>query len=302
MGFKERIIDRVIKDPYVLVFWLCKYSGLSSLSDYINIKTSWRNNKGYHIDLNNPKTFSEKLEWMKLYDRNPIYSQWADKMAGKELAAKTIGAKYIIKTLNVWDSADEINISNLPQKFVMKCTHDSGSVMICTDKSKFDVEKAKKHFRYYLARDYYKLSMETHYKNVPHRIIVEEFIETGAEELIDYKFYCFNGFVDCVMVCTERSTGHPKFYFFDRDWNLLRLNPRGVNAPADFTLPKPEGIDEMFDLAARLSKGLRYVRVDLYCNDGRIYFGEMTFFPSGGYDPNRLKSTEERWGNLLKLD
>lgn len=302
MGFKERIINRIIKDPYVLVFWLCKYSGLSSLSDYINIKTSWRNNKGYHIDLKHPKTFSEKLEWMKLYDHNPIYTEWADKVKGKELAARTIGKEYIIKTLKVWDSADQIDITDLPEKFVMKCTHDSGSVMICTDKSKFNVAKAKEWFQHFLSRDYYKLSMEWSYKNVPHRIIVEEFIETGGEELIDYKFYCFNGYVDCVMVCTERSSGHPKFYFFDREWKLLRLNQRGINAPADFTLPKPEGIDEMFGMAAKLSEGLRYVRVDLYCNDGRIFFGEMTFFPSGGFDPNRLKTSEVRWGNLIKLD
>ncbi len=301
MSFKQRIIDRIIKDPYVLIFWLCKYSGISSISDWVKIKTSWRINKGYHIDLKNPRTFSEKLEWMKLFDRNPEYTTWVDKYLCKEKVKEIIGEEIIIKTLKVWNKSSDICVDNLPDKFVLKCTHDSGSVYICKDRAKINLAEIRKKFAYFLRRNYYSLSMEWPYKNVPHRIIAEEFIESNDQELIDYKFYCFNGYVDCVMVCTERSTGYPKFYFFDREWNLLRLNPRGVNAPADFTLPKPEGMDRMFEIASRLSKGLRYVRVDLYNNNGKIYFGEMTFFPSGGYDPNRLASTEERWGSLIEI-
>lgn len=300
-NFNKRIIDRIKQNPYVIIFWAMKYSGISKISDYVFIKTSWRLYMGYNLNLKNPKTFSEKLSWMKLYDRNPLYTKLVDKFAVKEFVTSKIGSEYVIPTLGVWDRAEDIDFENLPGRFVLKCTHDSGSVMLCKDKSSLNINEVREKYHNALLRDYYHLSIEWPYKNVPHRVIAEQFIDTPDEQLVDYKFYCFNGYVDCVMVCIERNTGNPKFYFFDKDWNLLRLNYRGLEVPKDFTIPKPENMDRMFEIACELSKGLPYVRVDLYNVQGSILFGELTFYPSGGYDSRRLDSTELRWGNLINL-
>lgn len=184
----------------------------------------------------------------------------------------------------------------------MKGTHDSGRVIVCVDKESLDVGKARNEMQLSLNRDFYAITREWPYKNVPHRIIAEKFIQQSDGGLTDYKFFCFNGHVDCVMVCLDRHIGDTKFFFFDKDWNFMRLNKRGAAAPENFTLPRPNGIDKMFEIASELSKGQPFLRVDLYNVDGKIYFGELTFYPDGGVDPNILRSTDERWGELLDLN
>lgn len=401
---------------------------------------------GKKLNLVNPKGFNEKLQWLKLYDHKSEYTALIDKYEAKKTVARYIGEEYIIPTLGVWNSFDEIDFDSLPNQFVLKCTHDSGGLVICHDKNKLDIKAARKKIETSLKKNYYYSGREWPYKNVPHRIIAEQymaddlrdyklfcfdgvprmtlvcserFTKDGLKEdfydeawnhlnvqrpahgnailpiqrpkqyelmkklaaklsekmpfaridfyeinekvyfgeitfypasgfegfkpeewdlklgewiklpteggyrlnsddcsiiisnssynnketkaLVDYKFFCFDGVAESVMVCTERETGHPKFYFFDKEWNLKKYNIRGKEAPEGFTLPKPDCIDEMFAIAEKLSKGIPYVRVDLYCIDGLVYFGEMTFYPDSGFDANLLKESDAHWGEMLIL-
>lgn len=255
---------------------------------------------GKHLDLDNPKTMNEKLQWLKLYNRKPEYTQMVDKVLVKDYVAKLIGEKYVVPTLGVWNHFDEIDFDQLPDKFVLKTNHSGGSlgVVICKDKKTFDKKTAKKKLEKSLKQDISKIHVEWPYRNVKRKIFAEMYL---GDDLTDYKFYCFNGEADVVMNCIERETGSPKFYFFDKEWKLRRLNKRGKEAPEGFTLPKPEGMDEMFRIAAKLSDGLPFARVDLYNVDGNIYFGEITFFPDSGFDPNRLPESDLYFGEKIKL-
>lgn len=254
------------------------------------------------LNLDNPSTFNEKLQWLKLHDRKPIYSSMVDKYEAKNYVSNIIGEEYIIPTLGVWENVDDIDFSLLPEQFVLKCTHNSGvGLCICKDKNKLDVKKAKKGLNKGLKQNYYLSGREWPYKNVKPRIIAEKYLEDKTGSLIDYKFFCFDGYVDNVMVCLERESGNPKFYFFDQEWNLLRINIRGKEAPEGFTIPKPKCMDKMFDIASKLSKGLKFNRVDLYECDEKIYFGELTFFPDSGFDKNLLQETDKYLGSLIKL-
>lgn len=276
------------------------YKILNSLiSDSLYTRLKFRKNLHRWPDLKNPRTFNEKLCWLKLHRREPEMSVMVDKAQAKDYVRDILGEEYIIPTFGLWERAEDIDFGLLPDRFVMKGTHDSGRVIVCTDKNQLDFDRARQEMQQSLDRDFYAITREWPYKNVPHRIIAEQFIRQSDGGLTDYKFFCFNGHVDCVMVCIDRHLGKPKFYFFDRNWNFLRLNKRGVAAPEGFTLPRPEGMERMFEIASILSKGQPFVRVDLYNVDGKIYFGELTFYPDGGVDPNILPSTDQRWGDLL---
>ena len=255
---------------------------------------------GKPLHLDDPKTMNEKLQWLKLYNRKPEYTQMVDKVLAKDYVANLIGQKYIVPTLGVWDHFDEIDFDKLPKQFVLKTNHSGGStgVVICKDKTTFDKVSAKKKLERSLKRDISRSLIEWPYRNVKRKILAEEYL---GDDLIDYKFYCFDGEVDVVMNCIERQTGNPKFYFFDKEWNLRRLNKRGKEAPEGFTLPKPEGMDEMFVIAARLSEGLPFARVDLYNINGIIYFSEITFFPDSGFDSNRLPESDLYFGEKIVL-
>ena len=272
------------------------------IPDSLFVRLKFRKAMGRWPDLKNPRTFNEKLNWLKLHDHNPLYTRMVDKYEAKKYVAGIIGEEYIIPTYGVWDKSEDIDFDSLPDKFVMKATHDSGRVIICHDKSSLDREWSRVEMKKSLQRDFYAVTREWPYKNVPHRIIAEKFMQQSDGNLTDYKFFCFDGTVDCVMVCVERQSGNPKFYFFDRHWNFVRLNRRGMEVPEGFTLPKPQNIDKMFVMASDLSKGHPFLRVDLYNIDGAIYFSELTFFPDGGVDSNLLPETDAGWGGLLKLN
>jgi hypothetical protein len=242
------------------------------------------------------------LQWLKLYDRNPLYTTLVDKYKVKQWVADKIGEKYIIPTLAVYNSPEEVNLDALPDRFVLKCNHDSGSVVICRDKSIFDWDVAKRRLDSAIKKNFYWEAREWPYKNVKPRIFAEQYIQDNDHGgLNDYKFFCFNGNVDCVMVCIDRHKSDTKFYFFDNNWELKRLNIRGKNAPPGFTLPRPKKIEEMFRLSSILSKGIPFVRVDFYDIDGDIRFGEMTFFPEGGFDSNILPEADSHFGRLLAI-
>lgn len=433
------------------------------------LKLAYKSRMGKKLNLQNPQTFNEKLQWLKQYDRRPEYTMMVDKYKVRDYIADKLGEEYLIPLLGVWDDPDEIDFDALPNQFVLKCNHNSGLGMcICKDKSKLDVQKVKEELRKGLKQDYYLTGREWPYKDVPRKIICEkymidhsdhempdneenksgkndglndykfmcfngkvmcsfvcsdrfgdeglkvtffdkdwnvlpferhypksqkpipkpinyekmiafseklsqgipfvrtdfyeidrklyfgeitffpgsgfeEFTPESADEglgnwiklpesiggggylldsndsclwlheqhskpieesgeLTDYKFFCFNGNVDCVMVCIDRQKGDPKYYFFDKDWHLLRYNIRGKNAPENFTLPKPDSMDDMFQIAGILSRDKPFTRIDLYNCSGQIYFGEITFFPDSGFDKNLLQETDAYWGKMIQLD
>ncbi|SDN15964.1 TupA-like ATPgrasp [Acetanaerobacterium elongatum] len=289
--------------PKQLFLWLMpRY--FRWMPDRLYLKLVFRVDMGKPLHLNPPVTFNEKLQWLKLYNRNPEYTKMVDKYEVRKIVEEKIGAQYLIPLLGVWNSADEIDFDSLPSQFVLKCTHDSGSVIVCKDKASLDIPAIREKLKKSLRRKYYYFGREWPYKNVPHKVVAEQFIldGKGLATLTDYKFYCFNGVVDSVMLCLDRDTGDTKFYFFDENWNLRRYNLRGKAAPEGFTLPKPKGMDRMFEIARILSKGIPYVRVDLYNCDGDIFFGELTLFPQSGFDPNYLLETDKYFGQLIKLE
>ena len=254
----------------------------------------------YCLNLKNPRSFNEKLQWIKLYDRNPQYSIMVDKYRVKEYVSKRIGGGYIIPVIESWDNVEDIEWDKLPEKFVIKCSHDCGGMVICKDKAKLDKNKAisklKKSFEY----NYYYDGREWPYKDVKPRVFAEEYKEDENGELRDYKFFCFDGEVKAMFVATGRNSGEEvKFDFFDADFNHLPFVQGHPNAK---TCPhKPKGFDKMKELAAELSKGIPEVRVDFYDVNGHIYFGEFTFFHFGGmvkFDPIEWDYT---FGSWIKL-
>lgn len=293
--FKIVLEDKINKVKDIYKKWF--------VSDVSFIKIRYKKVFNREIDLRNPVTFNEKLQWLKLNDRNPLYTQLVDKYEVRNYIAENIGEEYLIPLLGVWDNFEDIDFSKLPNEFVLKCTHDSGGLIICNGKNKLDIEEARKKINRSLKENYYYHSREWPYKNVKPRIICEELLKTKDGNLpSDYKFHCFNGEPDNVMVCIERSTGNPRFYFFNEKWELLRYNIAGKNAADNFTLPKPKKIDEMFEIARRLSENIPFVRVDLYYENDKIYFGEMTFFPQSGFDSNLLESTDLLFGSKIKIN
>lgn len=278
-----------------------------AIPDSIYLRYMYKKIMGRRLNLKHPKTFNERLQWLKIHDRNPIYTKLVDKYEAKRIIRKKIGKKYIIPTLAVWDKVDDIDFAGLPKRFVIKCTHNSGGVVVYSERNQLDLKTVKSIIDKGFNSNFYWQGREWPYKNVKPRIIVEQYMCDDSskpivqQELSDYKFYCFNGYVDCVMVCYDRASGDTKYYFFDQSWNLKRINKRGVEAPLDFTLPKPECLDEMISIAKKLSKGIPFVRVDLYVCDGKPYFGEMTFYPQSGFDPNYLRKTDYYFGNCIDL-
>lgn len=255
------------------------------------------------LNLKNPRLFNDKIQYLKLNGDIDFMQKCADKYAVREYLKEIGYSEILTKVYQVCDKPEEIDYDKLPQKFALKCNHGCGCNIIVKDKSKLDIKKTNKQLKKFLRKDYSKIFGEIQYRHIPRKIIIEEFIETSdGLEPSDYKFYSFNGDVECVMVCVGRENGHgkAKYYFFDKKWNLLRINPAGRNAPEGFTIPKPKKMDEMWKIAEELSSGIPFVRVDLYCEKDKIYFGELTFTPSAGADEN-LGPVEETWGDKIVL-
>ena len=276
----------------------------NSISDkeYLEKKFQIEMDRPLHLD--SPITFNEKLQWLKLYDRRPEYTMMVDKYLVRQYIADKIGPEYLIPLFGVWNNPDEIDFGTLPPQFVLKCNHNSGLGMcICKDRSKLDIRHTKINLQKGMKQNYYLTSREWPYKNVPRKIIAEKYMTDSKEvdSLTDYKFFCFDGIVDNVMIVKERETGAPKFYHFDKDWKLCRYNRLCRSLPKNFTMDKPPLIDKMFVLAKRLSEGIPHVRVDLYVSEGQVYFGEMTFFHQGGYETGFDSETDIHLGSLIKV-
>lgn len=248
---------------------------------------------------NNPQTFNEKLQWLKLYDRNPVYTVMVDKIEAKRFVADKIGEEYIIPTLAVYDSAENIDINKLPDQFVLKCNHDSKSVCVCKDKKCFDIEKAKKFLGPRLKANGYWYGREWPYKNVVPRIFAEKYMEDAkVRELRDYKIYTFNGKAKFCMINTDRGTDTRADYF-DESYNWLDFT--WGYSHADVKPEKPANYEKMFELAEKLANGTATLRVDFYEVNGQIYFGELTFFDASGFDKIIPESYDLKFGSWIKL-
>ena len=271
-------------------------------SDKMFIKIKWRGRRmPYRLNLKNPRTFNEKLQWIKLYDHNPLYTTLVDKYKVKSYVTERVGANYVIPLLGAWDNVDEIEWDKLPNQFVVKCSHDCGGMVICKDKSKLDIEKATEKLRRAFGKNYYYEGREGPYKNVQPKVFAEAYMEDEFGELRDYKFFCFDGEVKAMFIASDRQKDgeEVKFDFFDADFNHLPFTQGHPNAKQ---LPeKPKGFEEMKRLAAQLSKGLPEVRVDFYDVNGHIYFGEFTFFHFGGMVKFNPVEWDYKFGEWIKL-
>lgn len=271
------------------------------LSDENKTKIEYYYYFGKKINLKDPKTYNEKIQWLKLYDHKDIYTKMVDKYEVKEYVSNIIGEEYIIPTIGVYDSVDEIDFDKLPNQFVIKCTHDSGGVVLCTDKSKFNIEKAKKRIKHFQKRNFYAHHREWPYKNVKHRIIVEKYMEDDKDkELRDYKLFCFDGKFKMLFIATNRQgEGETCFDFFDRDFNHLPFTNGHPNAKV---LPhRPANFEKMIELAEKISKGFPQLRVDFYSVNGKLYFGEITFYHWSGLIPFEPEEWDRKLGDLIKL-
>ncbi|MHB1151385.1 MAG: ATP-grasp fold amidoligase family protein [Eubacteriales bacterium] len=273
----------------------------SIVPDKTIIKLRYRFSFGKSLNLKEPQTFNEKMQWLKLNNRNVIYTNLVDKFEVRKYVASTIGEEHLIPLLGIWDDFNDIVFNKLPDQFVLKCTHDSGSVIICKDIASFEFAKAKKELTYALNRNYYKTpGREWPYKNVVPRIIAEQYMEDRNGELLDYKFMSFNGKVKCSFVCTGRNTDrglHVTFY--DDMWNKLPLERHYPSE--DVPMPKPYKYEEMVKLTEKLSANIPFVRVDFYEINGKIYFGELTFFPGSGYENFNPDNWDKLFGDWIDI-
>ena len=255
-------------------------------------------NLGYKLNLKSPRTFNEKLNWLKIYNKHPEYSKMVDKKEAKEYVASIVGDKYIIPTVAVYDKVEDIDFEKLPKQFVLKCTHDSGGVVVCKDKSILDKGAAIRKLKKGLRSNFFTITREYPYKNVKPRIIAEQYMEDETGELRDYKFFCFNGEPKYVELYIDRFGDHKKL-FCDMDWNVAGFTT--ANDVAKVTVEQPKEFAEMKEVAKKLCKGMTFVRVDLYVHDGKVYFGEMTFHPAGGYTPITPREWEYKLGDMIKI-
>lgn len=272
------------------------------LPDKIYLQIYYRRIFGRKLNLKDPKTFNEKIQWLKLYDRNPTYSKMVDKYEAKNYVENKIGKEYIIPTLGVWDEFDKINFSELPNQFVLKTTHDSGGVVIVKDKDKMNLVKTKKIIEDSLNNNYYLQGREWPYKNVKHRIIAEKYmVDESGYELKDYKFFCFNGIAKVMFIASDRQNTNEetKFDFFDMEFNHLPFTNGHPNS--NKIIIKPKSFEKMKELAEILSEGIPQVRIDFYDINGNIYFGEMTFSHWSGFVPFIPDEWDYRLGSMINL-
>lgn len=292
-----------LRNPRLLVLKVGRKTFLRLVSDEKYLKFAYKTRMGKSLNLEDPKTFTEKLQWLKLHNRKPEYTRMVDKYEAKEYVAEKLGAQHIIPTLGIWDRFEDIDFDSLPDQFVLKCTHDSGGLVICRDKSTLDKETAKKKISRCLKRNYYYQGREWPYKNVKPRILAESYMEEeGSNTLTDYKVFCFNGEPKTVLTVVGGHGNESviKRRMYDTDWNLLPIGLHGkpfVNEPQE----KPEQLTEILQLAKVLCANIPHVRVDFYVIGGKVYFGEITFFHMSGLVQLDPPQWDETFGSWIQL-
>lgn len=298
---KEKLV-LYVKHPGNFVLWLGRH-GLP-ISDKAYIKLQFKETFGYPLDLAHPRTFNEKIQWLMLYDRRPEYTTMADKYAAKLWMANRIGEQYIIPTLGVWKHFDEIEFDAMPNRFVLKCTHDSGTVVVVKDKVSFNRSAAKRIIEHGLRRNYYTVSREWQYKNIPPQIIAEEYLfdkKNPDQPINNYKFFCMNG--SCYYFYIAIGGGHNENHtvtYFDRDMNRLPLRHSAFE-PEKGDVEIPLEITTMLRLAETLAQGIPQVRVDFYCVNSHVYLGEMTLTSDAGLNAFDPPEYDEVFGEKIIL-
>ncbi|MGI5977402.1 MAG: ATP-grasp fold amidoligase family protein [Candidatus Limivicinus sp.] len=287
-------------DPQKRFYYLTRLGLTDHMSDEAFLKKKFKLIFGYDLDLDNPKTFNEKLQWLKLYNRRPEYTMMVDKYKVRDYIKEKLGEEYLIPLLGVWDDPDEIDFDSLPSQFVLKTNHDSGGICICKDKSQLNVKKVKQKLKKSLSRDYYMSGREWPYKNIPRKIICEKYMEDeSGSGLTDYKVLCFNGEPKLIELHRGRFSGHHTQDFYDTDWNLTEYSQ--IDSPGSgMELRKPEFSDEMIRLSRILAENIPHVRVDWYYVNGQLYFGELTFFDASGFSAFAGNQDLEL-GKMIKL-
>ncbi len=257
-------------------------------------------NSGRHIEWDNPQTFNDKLNWLKLNDRNPVYNEMADKYSVKALVASKIGENYIVPNIGVYKSVEEIDYETLPNQFVIKCTHDSCGVWVCKDKSQYDWDSKKEEIKRTLNTNYYENGREWIYKDIKPRIIIDTYLNDGREgELQDYKWWCFNGEPRVMYITNKGKAGQVYENFYDMEFNVLNIDHGYPRSMPEYK--KPAEFEEMKFLATKLSEGIPFVRVDFFDINGKVYFGEFTFYDHAGLRPFVSKEWDVRMGEWIDL-
>lgn len=271
------------------------------IPDALYLRIKFRVKMGKPLCLSNPKTFNEKLQWLKLYNRKAVHCNMVDKHKAKEYVGDIIGQDHIIPTLGVWDRFADIDFAALPEQFVLKCTHNSGGIVICKDKHTLDIPQAREIIETALHQDFYIYGREWPYKSVKPRIIAEQYmVDEATAELRDYKFFCFNGVCKCFKVDFDRFTEHRANYY-DTQGRLLKLGEKVCPPNWEKDIQFPQNLDKMIALAEKLSAAEPFLRVDFYEVNGKVYFGELTFYPASGFGPFIDEQWDEELGKWIEL-
>ena len=297
---KNSKVKRFFSEPWSIVRPILRTPIANCLNDEQYLKALYYGTFGKKLDLKNPKTFNEKLQWLKLYDRSSLHTKLVDKYEVKDYVSSLIGNEYIIPTLGVWNNFDEIDFGLLPDQFVLKCTHDSGGLVICHDKSRLDVNKTRRKFERNLKRNYYWSGREWPYKNVKPRIIAEKYMEDeSSANLPVYKIFNFMGRPELIQSIQDDKTINETIDYFDINWNHLNLKQNFPNSKQP--LKKPKKLKEMLRLAQVLSEGFPFVRTDFYSINDDIFFSEYTFYSDSGLAKFNPEKWDEKLGEMIKL-
>ena len=273
------------------------------LPDKVYIQLYYRLRTGRKLNMKNPTTFNEKIQWMKFNYRFPLQSVVSDKLLVRDYVKEKIGKEYLIPLLGKWKKFDEIDFDTLPDQFVLKCNHDSGGLVVCRDKSALDYKKAKNKIEKSLKSNFYTIGREYQYRNIKPMILCEKFISENGKVPMDYKIYCFNGKPDVILVCRNRFSNDShkaEYLFYDQNWKFLPWI-KGDEKKKDPKLPRPKNLDEMLEVAKKLSEDFIYARIDLYNVNGKIYFGEITLSPNSGFYSGLTEETDRILGEKIHI-
>lgn len=297
----DNVIRKIWNYPEKILYGLERKGLLDWLSEEKYLKAVYRLAFKRKLNLDNPKTLTEKINWYKLNWRDPLAKQCVDKYEVRKYVESVFGegTKYLNDLFGIWSTADEIDFDALPDKFVLKPTNGSGDIVVCNDKSTLDITEAKKTLSKYSSRPFYTKTKEWAYYDLPYRIIGERYIESSDDfQIKDYKFFCFYGKPEFLFVASERGTEHLKFDFFDLDWNWLPVTNGHEHNPQ---IKKPEHFDEMLEVARKLSAPFPHVRVDLYEEEGKVFFGELTFYHFGGFTRFEPDEWDYKFGEYFDI-
>lgn len=292
---------RYIRNPLKLIRRIGDRGYLNWIPDEIYLKMVYFGETGLKLNLDNPRRYNEKLQWLKLNDRRKEYNIFVDKYLVRSYISETIGEQYLIPIYGVYNTPDEIMWDKLPNKFVLKCTHGSGSNIICTNKEKLNIEEAIYNLNRWMGKSWYWFGREWPYKDINPRIICEQFLETSNGKLpTDYKVMCFNGVPKLIQVHIDRFQSTYTNDFYTVDWKKTSISQGVPNS--NFEVPKPKNLELMLDISKFLSKGTFFVRIDFYELEGKLFFGEMTFYPTSGFTNFKNDEDDYKIGSWINLD